>query len=68
MSVVTNPDTYNYDVTYHKLEFTVDPAEYNISGKVTTTYTALENMSTIVFDLNSITDVIRIRISPIRLS
>ncbi|WP_298222418.1 M1 family aminopeptidase [Flavobacterium sp.] len=56
MSVVTNPDTYNYDVTYHKLEFTVDPAEYNISGKVTTTYTALENMSTIVFDLNSITD------------
>ncbi len=54
LSVVTNPNTYNFDVTYHKLEFTVDPAEYNIAGKVTTTYTALENMSTLVFDLNSI--------------
>ena len=26
MSVVANPNTLNYDVTYHKLEFTVDPA------------------------------------------
>ena len=56
MNVVTNPDTYNYDVTYHKLEFTVDPADFYISGKVTTTYTALENMTTLVFDLARITD------------
>jgi len=51
-----NPNTYNYDVTYHKLEFTVDPAVYYISGKVTTTYTALSNMTTLVFDLARITD------------
>ena len=38
LNIVTNPGTYNYDITYHKLEFTVDPAVYFISGKVTTTY------------------------------
>ncbi|HLA54824.1 MAG TPA: M1 family aminopeptidase [Flavobacterium sp.] len=51
MSVAINPNTTNYDVTYHKLEFTVDPAVYAIAGKVTTTYTALANMSTVTFDL-----------------
>lgn len=53
MTFTLNPNTYNYDITYHKLEFTVDPAVYFISGKVTTTYTALSDMSTIVFDLSS---------------
>ena len=47
-----NPNTSNYDITYHKLEFTVDPAVADISGKVTTTFTALENLTTITFDLN----------------
>ena len=47
-----NPNTSNYDITYHKLEFTVDPAAANIAGKVTTTFTALENLSTITFDLD----------------
>jgi aminopeptidase N len=56
MDVAINPDTYNYDVTYHKIEVTVDPAIYAISGKVTTTYTALENMNTVIFDLARITD------------
>jgi aminopeptidase N len=51
MNVAVNPNTLNYDVTYHKLEFTVDPAVYFITGKVTTTYTALANMSTVAFDL-----------------
>ncbi len=45
-----NPNTQNYDITYHKLEFTVNPTAYFISGKITTTYTALSNMSTITFD------------------
>ena len=47
-----NPNTSNYDITYHKLEFTVDPAITNIEGKVTTTFTALENMNTVTFDLD----------------
>jgi len=51
MSVAVNPNTSNYDVTYHQLEFTIDPALYFISGKITTTYTALANMNTITFDL-----------------
>jgi len=51
MAFVSNPNTQNYDITYHKLEFTVDPAVYLVSGKITTTYTALANMNTIVFDL-----------------
>ena len=53
MNMVVNPNTQNYDVTYHKLEFTVDPANYFISGKITTTYTALANMTTLTFDLSS---------------
>lgn len=51
-----NPNTSNYDVIYQKLELTVDPAVYFISGNVTTDFVALENMNTITFDLNTITD------------
>lgn len=51
MSLTVNPNTQNYDITYHKLEFNVDPAVYFISGKITTTYTALADMSTLTFDL-----------------
>ncbi|MFY7740856.1 MAG: M1 family aminopeptidase [Flavobacterium sp.] len=51
MAVAVNQNTLNYDVTYHKLELTIDPAVYFISGKVTTTYTALANMNTVTFDL-----------------
>lgn len=47
-----NPNTSNYDITYHKLEFSVDPAVADIAGKVTTTFTALENLATITFDLD----------------
>jgi aminopeptidase N len=55
MDVEVNPNTLNYDITYHMLEFTVNPgaATKFISGKVTTTYTALANMNTITFDMAS---------------
>ncbi|MEC4050803.1 M1 family aminopeptidase [Flavobacterium sp. SUN046] len=56
-----NPNTQNYDITYHRLEFTVDPADYWIAGKVTTTYTALSNMSSITFDLSSSLEVSAVR-------
>lgn len=45
-----NPNTQNYDLTYGKLEFNVDPAVYNISGKVTLTFKALSSMNTVIFD------------------
>jgi aminopeptidase N len=51
INLAVNPNTANYDITYHKLEFTVDPAVASISGKVTTTYTATANMSTVTFEL-----------------
>jgi aminopeptidase N len=51
MSVTINQNTLNYDVTYHKLEFTVNPEVYFITGKVTTTYTALDNINSVIFDL-----------------
>ena len=44
--------TSNYDVTYYKLEFTVDPAVAFINGVITTTFTAKSNMNTVVFDLD----------------
>ena len=53
MNIASNPNTANYDMTYQKLEFTVNPlvvAPY-ISGKVTSTFTALSNMTTVTFDL-----------------
>ena len=53
MSLRVNPNTQNYDITYQKLEFTVDPANYFISGIVTSTFTALSDLSTVTFDLTN---------------
>lgn len=50
LNVEINPNTLNYDVTYHKLEFTINPNVKFVNGKITTTYTALANMNTITFD------------------
>jgi aminopeptidase N len=46
-----NLNTQDYDVTYHELRFTVDPAVYFISGEVSTTFTALTDMSIVTFDM-----------------
>jgi len=51
LEVTVNPNTLNYDITYHRLDFTINPSVKFITGKVTTTYTALANMSTITFDI-----------------
>lgn len=56
MNFRVNPNTQNYDVTHHKLEFTVNPAVYSISGKVTTTFTALSDMASVIFDFSKITN------------
>jgi len=50
LSVQVNPNTQNYNITYHKLEFTVNPTVKFITGKITTTFTAVSNMTTITFD------------------
>ncbi|MBQ0788365.1 MAG: T9SS type A sorting domain-containing protein [Oceanihabitans sp.] len=46
-----NLNTGNYDVTYHKLEFTMNPSVASISGVVTTHFVAKENMNEVTFDL-----------------
>ena len=50
INIEVNPNTANYNITYHRLEFTVNPTVKFITGKVFTTYTALSNMTTITFD------------------
>ncbi len=46
-----NMNTANYDITYHKLEWTIDPAVAFISGIVTTTFIAKDDLAAITFDL-----------------
>lgn len=48
-----NPNTLNYDVTYHELRFTVNPNNTTpyINGVVKTTFRALSNMNTVTFDM-----------------
>jgi len=67
MNLAVNPNTQNYDVTYHKLEFTVDPANYFISGKITTTYIALANMIDLTFELSNTLIVSSVKINNIAL-
>lgn len=50
MNIEVNPNTANYNITYHRLEFTVNPTVKFITGKVFTTFTALANMTTVTFD------------------
>ncbi|WP_248574873.1 hypothetical protein [Flavobacterium sp. H122] len=53
MNFRVNPNTQNYDLTHGKLEFTVNPSVYNITGKVTFTFKALTDMNTVTFDLTN---------------
>lgn len=48
-----NPNTQNYDISYHELRFSVDPNNTTpyINGVVTTTFTALSDMSVVTFDM-----------------
>lgn len=48
-----NPNTLNYDVTYHELRFTVDPNVTNpyINGIVKTTFIALSDINAVTFDM-----------------
>ncbi|MES2746899.1 MAG: M1 family aminopeptidase [Bacteroidota bacterium] len=49
--LAVNPNTLNYDITYHKLEFTINPnVSKFVAGKITTTYTAVSDMNTVTFD------------------
>ncbi len=53
MNLQVNLNTANYDLTYSKLEFTVNPNFEAITGKVTHTFKALSNMTKVTFDLTN---------------
>ncbi|WP_053976416.1 M1 family aminopeptidase [Mangrovimonas xylaniphaga] len=48
---VSSVNTGNYDLKYHRLEFTVDPQVAFIEGEVTTYFEAKETLTQIYFDL-----------------
>lgn len=51
MAFRANPNTGNYDVKYHRLEFDVNPTQAQINGEVTTYFEAKSPMTQITFDL-----------------
>ncbi|HMK06454.1 MAG TPA: hypothetical protein VK476_02925, partial [Flavobacterium sp.] len=53
MQLLTNPNTYNYDIVYHRLRLTVDPTVVFVSGEVTTKFIATENINSVTFDLSN---------------
>jgi aminopeptidase N len=61
MAVVTNPNTHNYDVTYHRLRLEVNPSEQFIEGEVTTKYIARENLNSVTFDLSDALEVTTVK-------
>ena len=61
MAVVTNPNTHNYDVTYHRLRLKVNPSEQFIEGEVTTKYIARENLNSVTFDLSDALEVTTVK-------
>jgi len=46
-----NPNTQNYDLQYQRMEVSLNPAVYNISGSVTSHFKPNQGMSSIYFDL-----------------
>lgn len=48
-----NPNTLNYDLQYQRMDVSIDPAVYNISGSVTSHFKPNQTMNSIYFDLNN---------------
>ena len=46
-----NLNTANYDLKYHKLEFSLDPSSSYLEGEITSHYLAKEDLNQVVFDL-----------------
>lgn len=48
-----NPNTLNYDLQYQRMEVSLDPSVYNISGSVTSHFKPNQSMGSIYFDLDN---------------
>ncbi|MDQ0780843.1 M1 family aminopeptidase [Chryseobacterium sp. W4I1] len=49
-----NPNTLNYNLQYQRMDVTLDPAVYHISGSVTSHFKPNQNMASIYFDLSDL--------------
>src|SRR5215813_81858 len=49
----TNPNTLNYDLQYQRMDVSLDPSVYMISGSVTSHFKPNQSMSNIYFDLSN---------------
>ena len=48
-----NPNTLNYDLQYQRMNVTLNPAVYNISGSVTSHFKPNQSLNSIYFDLDN---------------
>ncbi len=56
-----NPNTLNYDLKYQRLDLSLDPAVYNVSGSVTSHFVPNQSMTSIYFDLTDQLDVTEVK-------
>lgn len=56
-----NPNTLNYDLKYQRLDLDLDPAQYYVSGTVTSHFIPNENLSSIYFDFSNVLTVSEVK-------
>lgn len=56
-----NPNTLNYDLKYQRLELNLDPAQYFVSGTVTSHFLPNQNISSIYFDFSDLLTVAEVK-------
>ena len=56
-----NPNTLNYDLKYQRLEMDLDPAQYFVSGTVTSHFVPNQNISSIYFDFSNVLTVSEVK-------
>ena len=56
-----NPNTLNYDLKYQRLEMDLDPAQYFVSGTVTSHFIPNINISSIYFDFSNVLTVSEVK-------
>jgi len=57
----TNPNTLNYDLQYQRMDISLDPSVYQISGSVTSHFKPNQSMSNIYFDLSNVLTVSQVK-------
>ncbi|WP_262152142.1 M1 family aminopeptidase [Chryseobacterium foetidum] len=64
----TNPNTLNYDLQYQRMDLSLNPANYNVSGSVTSHFKPNQAMTSIYFDLSNTLTVSSVQYHGVNLS